>query len=79
MSFEQLESVWPVHGSVLVKDDSVYCVAGRSNFLEGGLRFIQLDLTGKLVKETLIDDRDPETPNFARTSGAFIYQPQIKR
>ncbi|MCH2363529.1 MAG: PQQ-binding-like beta-propeller repeat protein, partial [Planctomycetes bacterium] len=61
MSFEQLESVWPVHGSVLVKDDSVYCVAGRSNFLDGGLRFIQLDLTGKLVKETLIDDRDPET------------------
>ena len=61
MSFEQLESVWPVHGSVLVKDDSVYCVAGRSNFLDGGLRFIQLDLTGRLVKETLIDDRDPET------------------
>ena len=61
MSFEQLESVWPAHGSVLIKDDSVYCVAGRSNFLDGGLRFIQLDLTGKLVKETLIDDRDPET------------------
>ncbi|MEE3054928.1 MAG: PQQ-binding-like beta-propeller repeat protein [Planctomycetota bacterium] len=61
MSFEQLESVWPVHGSVLVKDDSIYCVAGRSNFLDGGLRFIQLDLSGKLVKESLIDDRDPDT------------------
>lgn len=61
MSFEQLESVWPVHGSVLVKDDSVYCVAGRSIFLDGGLRFIQLDLSGRLVKESLIDDRDPDT------------------
>ena len=61
MSFEQLESVWPVHGSVLIKDDFVYCVAGRSNFLDGGLRFIQLDLSGTLVKETIIDDRDPGT------------------
>ena len=61
MSFEQLESVWPVHGSVLVKDDSIYCVAGRSNFLDGGLRFIQLDLSGRLVKESIIDDRDPDT------------------
>ena len=61
MSFEQLESVWPVHGSVLVKDNSIYCVAGRSNFLDGGLRFIQLDLSGGLVKETIIDDRDPGT------------------
>ena len=51
MAFEQLESAWPVHGSVLIKDDSVYCVAGRSNFLDGGLRFIQLDLTGKTASQ----------------------------
>ena len=37
MAFEQLESLWPVHGSVLVHEDSVYCVAGRSIFLDGGL------------------------------------------
>lgn len=61
-AFEQIESVWPVHGSVLVKDDSVYFVAGRSNFLDGGLRFIRLNIeTGEKISETIIDDRDPET------------------
>jgi len=61
MAFEQLESVWPVHGSVLIHDNSIYCVAGRSNFLDGGLRFIQLDLAGKLLSESIVDDRDPYT------------------
>jgi len=28
----QLESAWPVHGSVLVRDDAVYCAAGRSSY-----------------------------------------------
>ena len=62
MAFEQLESVWPVHGSVLVRDDVLYCVAGRSNFLDGGLRMLQLDAaTGELLNETVIDEKDPES------------------
>ncbi|MGD8240452.1 MAG: PQQ-binding-like beta-propeller repeat protein, partial [Armatimonadota bacterium] len=62
MAFEQLESVWPVHGSVLVQDGSVYCVAGRSMFVDGGLRFLHLDPeTGRKLSETILDDRDPET------------------
>jgi outer membrane protein assembly factor BamB len=62
VAFEQLESVWPVHGSVLVEDDVAYFVAGRSNFLDGGLRFISLNVaTGEKLAETVIDDRDPET------------------
>jgi outer membrane protein assembly factor BamB len=43
VSYGKLESVWPVHGSVLVNDGIVYCVAGRSTFLDGGLRFYRLD------------------------------------
>ncbi|MCA9246803.1 MAG: PQQ-binding-like beta-propeller repeat protein [Planctomycetales bacterium] len=62
MAFEQLESLWPVHGSVLVRDGKVYCVAGRSVFLDGGLRMLELDLaTGKKIFEHEIDDRDPDT------------------
>ncbi|MFQ5731054.1 MAG: PQQ-binding-like beta-propeller repeat protein [Planctomycetaceae bacterium] len=62
MVFEQLESLWPVHGSVLVQDDTVYTVAGRSNFLDGGLRLIQLDpATGRKRAEAVIGDKDPKT------------------
>ncbi|MHC4439637.1 MAG: outer membrane protein assembly factor BamB family protein, partial [Planctomycetota bacterium] len=61
-AFEQLESVWPVHGSVLVQNDIVYCVAGRSMFLDGGLRILRLDpVTGTKLSEDVLDDRDPLT------------------
>lgn len=61
-AFEQIESVWPVHGSVLIENEAVCFVAGRSNFLDGGLRFIRLQAdTGELLSETIIDDRHPET------------------
>ena len=60
MSFEQLESAWPVHGSVLVQDNKVYAMAGRSNFLDGGIRFIKLDIfTGQKEVEKVIDDKLP--------------------
>ena len=35
--YDQLESAWPVHGSVLVKNDTAYFCAGRSSYLDGGL------------------------------------------
>jgi outer membrane protein assembly factor BamB len=64
MAYEQLESLWPVHGSVLVRDDTVHCVAGRSMFLDGGLRMLRIDVaTGKKVSETLMDEKNPETGN----------------
>jgi outer membrane protein assembly factor BamB len=61
-SFEQVESVWPVHGSVLVRDGVVYCIAGRSMFVDGGLRYLRLDTkTGRKLGETVFDERDPTT------------------
>ncbi|MHC4496339.1 MAG: outer membrane protein assembly factor BamB family protein, partial [Planctomycetota bacterium] len=62
VSYGRLESVWPVHGSVLVNDGIVYCVAGRSTFLDGGLRFCRLDAaTGRLLSENVINDqRSPQ-------------------
>lgn len=62
LSYEQLESAWPVNGSVLIVGDEVHCVAGRSMFLEGGMRYLRLQLeTGELISENVMDDRYPET------------------
>ncbi len=62
VAFEQVESVWPVPGSVLVHDGVACCVAGRSMFLDGGLRVIRLDpATGRLLSETVLSDRDPQS------------------
>ena len=52
---DQLESAWPVHGSILVRDDVAYCVAGRSSFLDGGLYLYALDVTsGTLLQQRRI-------------------------
>jgi hypothetical protein len=62
MAFDQVESVWPVHGSVLVQNGTLYCAAGRSMFLDGGLRLLRLDpKTGKKLSETILDDKDPQS------------------
>jgi outer membrane protein assembly factor BamB len=62
MAYEQIESVWPVPGSVLVRDGVLYCAAGRSMFLDGGLHLLRLDpATGRKLSETILDDRDPNT------------------
>jgi len=47
--FGQVESTWPVHGSVLVTGGVAYVAAGRSTYLDGGIRLYGLDpLTGKV-------------------------------
>jgi len=55
-AYEQLESAWPVHGSVLVDDKlsggvpTVYFAAGRSPFTDGGIHLYALQLTtGKVL------------------------------
>ena len=56
IAFGQLESPWRVHGSILVKDGVAYCTAGRSTYLDGGIRVFGLDpATGKVVHETCLD------------------------
>ena len=56
-SFEQIESVWPVPGSVLIEKGALYCVAGRSIFVDGGLRLLRLDpKTGDVLSATVLDD-----------------------
>jgi outer membrane protein assembly factor BamB len=60
MSYGQLESAWPVHGSVLIENNEVHCIAGRNMFLDGGLRYLRLDpATGRKISETIMDEKDP--------------------
>jgi len=52
----RLESPWPVHGSVLVADGLVYATAGRSTFLDGGIRLFALDpATGEVRHRARVD------------------------
>ncbi|MBC8876155.1 MAG: PQQ-binding-like beta-propeller repeat protein [Planctomycetes bacterium] len=49
---DRLESAWPVHGSVLILNDIAYVTAGRSSFLDGGIRFYMLrPRTGEVLNE----------------------------
>ncbi|MEM8733967.1 MAG: PQQ-binding-like beta-propeller repeat protein [Planctomycetota bacterium] len=76
MAYEQLESLWPVHGSVLVVDNAVYCVAGRSIFLDGGLRLVKLDVaSGKKLAETVLDEKNPETGNNIQEKIQILQMP----
>ena len=58
VSYEQVESAWPVSGSVIVHDDVVYALAGRNMFFDGGLRLKPpADADGKLTYK--YDPRNP--------------------
>ena len=62
VAYDQVESVWPVQGSVLVRDGVAYCAAGRSSFLDGGIFLYRLDpRTGRLLSVTCVDSRDVRT------------------
>jgi outer membrane protein assembly factor BamB len=56
VSFGQLESPWPVPGSVLVVGDTAYVAGGRQPLADGGLRVMALDpATGRVRWQTRID------------------------
>ncbi|MDP6636520.1 MAG: PQQ-binding-like beta-propeller repeat protein [Phycisphaerae bacterium] len=62
VSYQQVESVWPVHGAVLVVNSKLYALAGRNMFFDGGMRLVVLDpKTGKMISENMMDNIDPET------------------
>jgi len=76
VSYDQLESTWPVSGAVLVQGGSVYCVAGRSMFLDGGLHLLKLDATtGKLQFEEIMGDTLPGSNKPLHTTAARLDMP----
>lgn len=64
-------SKWPVSGAVLVQDGAVYCAAGRSSFLDGGIQLYALEpATGKLLKHARLNG-----PNYGLFAENPIDQP----
>jgi hypothetical protein len=55
-AYGQLESPWPVSGSVLVHGETVYFAAGRNTHLDGGIHLYAVKLaTGELVNRKPMD------------------------
>jgi len=52
---DRLESLWPIHGSVLVVNGTVYFAAGHTSYLDGGIRLYGLDAgTGQVKYGTTV-------------------------
>ncbi|MBC8872705.1 MAG: PQQ-binding-like beta-propeller repeat protein [Planctomycetes bacterium] len=86
----QLESVWPVHGNVLVMGGVAYFAAGRSVYLDGGIWLYGVDtVTGRKMYDTRVFVPHEEAPTRTFTmagarpdvlvsDGKYIYLQQIK-
>ena len=71
-AYGQLESVWPVHGSVLVQNDTLYVTAGRSSYMDGGIVLYRIDpATGKQLSRTMLYHLDPETGKQLTVESGF--------
>ena len=69
VALDQVESVWPVHGSVLVEDGVAYAAAGRSTYLDGGIRLLALDpATGRKLHESTVRTDHPKVRNKAKAT-----------
>ena len=61
VSLGQVESPWPVPGSVLVLDDVAYVSCGRSSFLDGGVYLYGLKPeSGELLHQTCVKGPWPD-------------------
>ncbi len=59
----QLESPWPLHGSVLVHHGVAYVAAGRATRLDGGIRVLAIDpATGRVIRKVTLDTPQRTAP-----------------
>ncbi len=92
IAFGQLESAWPVHGSVLVMNDRLYTSAGRSSYVDGGIYLYALDPeTGTVIHSNCIDGPHPDLStdigepfsmegtfsDVLVTDGTYLYMQQV--
>jgi hypothetical protein len=56
VSYNQLESLWPVHGTVLVNDGKAIVISGRTPYLDGGIFIYELNVAdGAVLRKKNID------------------------
>ena len=61
VAMDRVESLWPVHGSVLVLNGVAFCSAGRSTWIDGGIDLFGLDpATGKILAKTHFQSEHPQ-------------------
>ena len=71
-SYGQLESAWPVHGSVLIQNDVLYTSAGRNTYLDDGITFYKIDpVTGSVLGKNVLYNFDSETGAQLGPEGGF--------
>lgn len=93
VSYGQLESLWPVHGSVTVLGGVVYFTAGRSSFLDGGMIVYGLNYsTGEVLYTHVLEGPRPDIktdtgapfamegslPDLLVTDGEYLYMQRVK-
>jgi len=76
VSYGQVESLWPVHGSVLILKGRAIVSAGRSSWLDGGIRLFALDpATGKqlaTVTDSSMGNHYPGNPTPGMLSDLMV-------
>ena len=76
VAYGNVESIWPLHGSVLVEDGVAYAVAGRTTHMDG-LLFYALDaLTGKILVEQKVSKAS--FPDILSSDGSSIFMRQMR-
>ena len=75
VAMERVESLWPVHGSVLVQNGTAYAAAGRSSYLDGGIRLVALDVrTGRCLARRRVRSEHPKAGEGKDRQGEFPRQ-----
>jgi len=79
VAFGQVESPWPVHGTVLVQDGVAYVAAGRSTHLDGGIKVYALNpRTGQVLRELKPLNADPHgLEDVLVSDGRLVYMRQL--
>jgi len=76
VAYGKVESVWPVHGSVLVSGGKVYAVAGRTASMDGSFFYALDALTGRKLVEQRI--KRSGFPDVLSSDGTNIFMRQMR-